>query len=294
MVDATEIRTPIAPSSAGWPTERYPTSSIQQAPHFELEEVNPLPPILWHEEWHDVTRRMIGRRDNGAIGFPSMEDLSKMVSNSFSTARCWLIDMMHLVSGPLTKGSSSRDECRVDECLDETGIGREKEEGQRVREFAEAFLRTTERQRCLWQLPERSRGERGVFEIGGGGLFAIVGRVEYRIEKTTLSILNRDSNLDLPVINSLVRHKCSALDHAATEVVVLVFSSLLVGYITFLRSLLVPPYISQRSWITRRLKSSSYELNKLLSGVAIAQGGILLNIRQCFFQKILRRRLKNT
>ncbi|CAG2057757.1 unnamed protein product [Timema podura] len=32
--------------TAGWPTEKYPASYIQQVPHSELEEVNPLPPYV--------------------------------------------------------------------------------------------------------------------------------------------------------------------------------------------------------------------------------------------------------
>nr|CAD7462700.1 unnamed protein product [Timema tahoe] len=42
-------------------------------------------------------------------------------------------------------------------------------------------------------------------------------RVEDHFGKTTLSTPNRDSNIDLPVIGSLVYCKSSALDHADTE-----------------------------------------------------------------------------
>nr|CAD7464398.1 unnamed protein product [Timema tahoe] len=37
------------------------------------------------------------------------------------------------------------------------------------------------------------------------------------IGKTTLSTSDQDSNLDLPVIGSLVYHESNALDHAATK-----------------------------------------------------------------------------
>nr|CAD7585764.1 unnamed protein product [Timema genevievae] len=42
-------------------------------------------------------------------------------------------------------------------------------------------------------------------------------KVENHSRKTTLSTLDRDSNLDLTVIGSLVQYEISALDHAATE-----------------------------------------------------------------------------
>nr|CAD7585811.1 unnamed protein product [Timema genevievae] len=43
------------------------------------------------------------------------------------------------------------------------------------------------------------------------------GRLENHFGKATLSIPDRDSNLDLPVIGSLAHSKSSALDHVATE-----------------------------------------------------------------------------
>nr|CAD7587210.1 unnamed protein product [Timema genevievae] len=44
------------------------------------------------------------------------------------------------------------------------------------------------------------------------------GRVKNHLVKTTLSTIDRNSNLNLPVIGSLVQQESSALDHAATEV----------------------------------------------------------------------------
>nr|CAD7575684.1 unnamed protein product [Timema californicum] len=43
------------------------------------------------------------------------------------------------------------------------------------------------------------------------------GRVETNFGKTTFSTLNRDSNLDIPIIDSIVYCGISALDHVATE-----------------------------------------------------------------------------
>nr|CAD7458112.1 unnamed protein product [Timema tahoe] len=46
----------------------------------------------------------------------------------------------------------------------------------------------------------------------------VLGRVENHFDKTTSSTPDKDSNLDLPVIGSLVYCESSALDHAATKV----------------------------------------------------------------------------
>nr|CAD7459209.1 unnamed protein product [Timema tahoe] len=43
------------------------------------------------------------------------------------------------------------------------------------------------------------------------------GRVDNHFGKPTLSTPNRDSNLDLPIINSLVYCESSTLDHVTTE-----------------------------------------------------------------------------
>nr|CAD7571661.1 unnamed protein product [Timema californicum] len=43
------------------------------------------------------------------------------------------------------------------------------------------------------------------------------GKVENHFEKNTLSTPNRDSNLDLPIIGSLVHCESSSLDHTATK-----------------------------------------------------------------------------
>nr|CAD7448560.1 unnamed protein product [Timema bartmani] len=87
-----------------------------------------------------------------------------------------------------------------------------------------------------WPLSETSRRNYGVDVllvyiailcvidgVTGGELYPhlLVERVKKHLAKNTLSTPDRDSNLNLPVIGSLVNYECSASDHAATEIPVM-------------------------------------------------------------------------